>query len=449
MISDVRAAEQRLDELDEDDRPPARVALKIFEVAAARVAGNVAECMNAGRGVLTLLDHPEAGRTPAARHYRILGTANLGVAEVWMGHFPEARHHLEQAASEGGELGLELPRLNAESHLAVTDAIEGRLADAHRRAAEVLTIAQRRGWEKEPQVLAAHVSVALRHYQKDEADLALAALRAGLAAGRGQNDGAARVALNVTLAHVHLARGDLASAGLTCARVRGDVMTSRGGDWLLDWLDAAEIELLLQTDHVDAALHRLAETGNRRSAQAHLLRVRALLAGKLWTAAEEALPRLLDQPGPSLFTHVQAWLLKAALADHRGDDSAVVEALRQALKLARSEGMKRPFRALGPSIFDLVVRHREALNGLDAFVTGHAQRPWTGTSGPPLLIAPLTPRELEVLRYLPARFTYKEIAAAHFVSVNTVKGQLNAIYRKLGATGRTDAVDRARYLELL
>jgi ATP/maltotriose-dependent transcriptional regulator MalT len=30
-----------------------------------------------------------------------------------------------------------------------------------------------------------------------------------------------------------------------------------------------------------------------------------------------------------------------------------------------------------------------------------------------------------------------------------VKGQLNAIYRRLGASGRTDAVDRARHLELL
>jgi LuxR family maltose regulon positive regulatory protein len=42
-----------------------------------------------------------------------------------------------------------------------------------------------------------------------------------------------------------------------------------------------------------------------------------------------------------------------------------------------------------------------------------------------------------------------EIAEELYLSVNTVKTHLAAIYRKLGARGRREAVRRARELELL
>ena len=66
-------------------------------------------------------------------------------------------------------------------------------------------------------------------------------------------------------------------------------------------------------------------------------------------------------------------------------------------------------------------------------------------------IAPdtLTPAELRVLQYLPSRLSFPEIGAHLFVSQNTVKTHTLAIYRKLGASSRTEAVDRARTLGLV
>jgi LuxR family maltose regulon positive regulatory protein len=61
----------------------------------------------------------------------------------------------------------------------------------------------------------------------------------------------------------------------------------------------------------------------------------------------------------------------------------------------------------------------------------------------------LTPKELEVLQHLAELLTTEEIAAAMFVSVNTVRTHVRSILRKLGVPRRNAAIRRARELRLL
>jgi LuxR family maltose regulon positive regulatory protein len=65
------------------------------------------------------------------------------------------------------------------------------------------------------------------------------------------------------------------------------------------------------------------------------------------------------------------------------------------------------------------------------------------------LTDPLTERERTVLRYLASTLSNAEIAAELYLSDNTVKTHQRALYRNLGATGRRDAVHRARLLHQL
>jgi ATP/maltotriose-dependent transcriptional regulator MalT len=62
---------------------------------------------------------------------------------------------------------------------------------------------------------------------------------------------------------------------------------------------------------------------------------------------------------------------------------------------------------------------------------------------------PLTKRERAVLRLLPTRLSNREIGRELYVSVNTVRSQVQAIYRKLEVTSRAEAVAQARHLRLL
>ena len=61
----------------------------------------------------------------------------------------------------------------------------------------------------------------------------------------------------------------------------------------------------------------------------------------------------------------------------------------------------------------------------------------------------LSSRELDVLRYLQTMMSNADIAAELFVSVNTVKTHVHAVYRKLDASCRSQAVTNATRAGLL
>ena len=61
-----------------------------------------------------------------------------------------------------------------------------------------------------------------------------------------------------------------------------------------------------------------------------------------------------------------------------------------------------------------------------------------------ILPASLTTAELRVLQLLPTHLSFREMAAGLHVSANTVKTHAHAVYRKLDASSRSEAVLKAR-----
>ena len=63
--------------------------------------------------------------------------------------------------------------------------------------------------------------------------------------------------------------------------------------------------------------------------------------------------------------------------------------------------------------------------------------------------ATYNPREQDILRSVSVGLSNQEIAAQCSISISTVKTHLENIYRKLGVGNRTQAIARARALELI
>jgi LuxR family maltose regulon positive regulatory protein len=82
----------------------------------------------------------------------------------------------------------------------------------------------------------------------------------------------------------------------------------------------------------------------------------------------------------------------------------------------------------------------------------HAQplsRPAARRTGQPTGVGELSEGELRVLRLLASELTQREIGGELYLSLNTVKSHARSIFRKLGVSGREQAVARARELELI
>ena len=69
--------------------------------------------------------------------------------------------------------------------------------------------------------------------------------------------------------------------------------------------------------------------------------------------------------------------------------------------------------------------------------------------GQPVLLEPLTERELEVLRLAASGIAVEAIGARLFLSPNTVKTHLTHAYAKLGVRGRSDAIRAALHFGCL
>ena len=67
----------------------------------------------------------------------------------------------------------------------------------------------------------------------------------------------------------------------------------------------------------------------------------------------------------------------------------------------------------------------------------------------PFAVDPLTQREQDVLRLLPTSLDVADMAALLYVSTNTLKTHLKAIYRKLGVNSRREAIARAASTHVL
>jgi len=78
------------------------------------------------------------------------------------------------------------------------------------------------------------------------------------------------------------------------------------------------------------------------------------------------------------------------------------------------------------------------------------ERDAAGTALPAAgLPEPVSERELAVLQLIAAGKSNRRIASELFVSVGTVKTHINNVYRKLDAHSRTQALARARELDLI
>jgi LuxR family transcriptional regulator, maltose regulon positive regulatory protein len=177
----------------------------------------------------------------------------------------------------------------------------------------------------------------------------------------------------------------------------------------------------------------------------------ALAAGDHHAAQEHLQARSLGDLTPR--RALVRRILMAAAAIERGDPMAG-SVLAGALEAARHGGFLNTVVTTAPVVTSYLVEHATRVR-LDPFMEQmisaalevRAAQP-DASSARCMLVEPLTAAETRILKLLPTS-THLQIAAALYISRNTVKTHLRSIYQKLGVTSRSEAIERAVELRLL
>jgi len=160
MAQDTRDAGALIDDVPPKDRPAASVMIALLELVRARALNPAATTRTAVR-LLDLLDTITRMQLPIIEHYRVIASNNIALGQLWAGDLAAAEMKLATVQTRCVEMGLGLVELSTHAHLALLDAIHGRIPDAARRADAAQLIAERRGWSSEPQALALYAALAL------------------------------------------------------------------------------------------------------------------------------------------------------------------------------------------------------------------------------------------------------------------------------------------------
>jgi LuxR family maltose regulon positive regulatory protein len=178
--------------------------------------------------------------------------------------------------------------------------------------------------------------------------------------------------------------------------------------------------------------------------------VRLLMAGGRLSQALPILQALLgmqEQIGRRRVV-IQIMALQALCLRALGRKEEAVRTLARALLLAEPEGYVRTFIAEGAPMGALL-RAAGAQGHSPAYVKRLLEALGESAAPQEAALDPLSERELEVLRLAAEGLTNAEIAAELVIAHSTVKTHINRIYSKLGASTRTQAVARARELQIL
>jgi LuxR family maltose regulon positive regulatory protein len=367
-------------------------------------------------------------------------------AHLWRGDHNAARRirteSRRDSMPDAGVFDLIMP--SAVSWLAM---VEGNLHESEMLADGVLEAAARLGLRRHPVLSEAFRSKGWAHFERRDFAAAEPMLEQSLANSERSRPAYALISA-VALARLWLASGRIDDAAELATRARRFIPPTVRSE-LFELVDELEGRVALtHGDPERAAAWAARLAPSRRKAVLH---ARVAMARRDF---ETASCRLVDAEFPPVTRrhHIHDRILRAHCSGRLGRHDAG-PLLLEGVDLAEGEEL------LQCVLEDLKGIPAVTLSALTARPGAFTQQIIRTIERSPAFVAqaagprralpdPLRPQELKVLRYLASRLTQREIAAELYISINTMKTHVKAIYRKLDVGTRREAVERGRQFGL-
>src|SRR5215203_4882132 len=373
-----------------------------------------------------------------------------------------------ETAELGRDAGHDYLVLKAMSRQAELQMARGRLRSADHVLQRTLRSAVEQGGDSLPATGEVQVIIGELLYEWNDLEAAAPRLKEGIRLAERMGQFETLVDGYVALSRAEMAQ-DNTERALESAREANSLAQRSGAGEAIVEAAAWNVRLHAARNDLTAAVLELERTAGVPAVSVSMVRETEQIARARLTVAQgehEEAVRLLDGLRQSAEAAgrtgelIEILTLEALTLWERSKREQAVGTLTRAFTLAEPEGYLRTFVDEGAAMGELLSATLEArqrghpdatripASYLAKLLAIHAQESATPGAGE-RLSEPLSERELEVLALVASGKSNLEIASSLFVSLSTVKTHINNLYRKLGARSRTQAIARARDLDLI
>jgi LuxR family maltose regulon positive regulatory protein len=401
---------------------------------------------------------------------RCMSVLLLGLAHWMKGDMSKAVPHLEEATVYGQTTGNFFITLVAMGHLADIRVRQGRLHEAAEVSRKAIRLGTEwGGGEPLPATSYAHICLAQILYQWNEIEEAIHYVNRAIELGRQGVQLTIAVIAVPGLAPLTELMGQTTALSDALDELEGVATASRSA--VMARVTASwRARLSLARGDIGQALQWAASMegskGGRDEGVEFALEFESLTLARLKIARGQlaGVPAILEQVRKRaeaegrMGSVLEVLVLLATTLRALGRSEEAMATLQRALSLGEPEGYVRVFVDAGEPMAELL-RSALAQPIMPDYVSGLLASFGATTAGDGSAtysghrvrhaLEPVTGRELEVLKLLAAGASNKQIAEELVLVTGTVKAHLLNIYRKLDVHNRTQAVARARELNLL
>ncbi len=373
----------------------------------------------------------------------------MGVAYQFQGNRAEARKAYIEAISISQKSGNAITEIMALTGLGSIQEADNQLTLANQTYQHVLELTTHILF---PYVCEAYLGLVRIFYQWNNLDTSEQYRQKAVPFAQQLENTDRPAACEVLLARLKLAQGDVDAAAAILAKV-DQVVRQHNFVYQLPELIAAQVIVLLRQGNQTAAA-QLAFAQDLPISQARVYLAQADPSAALATL--EPYRRKMEARGWE-DERLKVMVLQAVAIQAQGEKNRAVQLLGEALTMAEPGGFVRIFIDEGAPIAQLL--NEAAAQGMkpdyiSKLLAAFEAEPRTNEILP--LTAPTQPlsdllsqRELEVLHLIAQGLSNREISEKLFLALDTVKGHTRRIYGKLQVQRRTEAVSKARALQIL
>jgi len=369
-----------------------------------------------------------------------------------MGDVPGARRAYLETLALAEQINNHFLILDVQFYLAQLDLLAGDLRAVQDRCEAVLARYPRKPGVLSPVML----PLAATLYQYNRPVEAEVLLRDALNLAHRANLPDTLCFGHVALSEILLSRSDLAGAEASIAQAR-HFARSYHSPMVDSMVSAAEARTWLRTDQLQAAV-KWAENEQHAEKVSYQRDYEDLTLARVWLAqgddaqTQALLEQIIDaaRAAGRHKTVIEAELLQALAFQASGSIDSALQALERALRLAAPHGFVRLFLDAGQSVLALL--RRVGVSAAEGGIAAYAKTLLDAAQKSDAVQHPadaLTERQIEVLELMANGASNQDIADTLVISVGTVKSHIHQIMNKLDAQNRTEAVSKARSLNIL